>query len=156
VTDGGHYENLGLVELLRHRCRTIYCIDASGDQPDMATTLAQAMELAYEELGVEITFDRPERLGAHDGFAESAVITGEISYPDLGSGFPKKPGRIVVGKAVLTKDMPFDVLAHAARNPLFPHESTGDQWFDHDQFDAYHSLGRHIGKQMLAAKLPEV
>jgi hypothetical protein len=152
VTDGGHYENLGLVELLRHRCGTVYCVDASGDQPDMPTILAQAVELAYEELGVVVTLDRPERLGAHDGrFAETAVVTGTIEYPDLGPGLPAKRGRIVVGKAVLTKDMPFDVLAHAERHPLFPHESTGDQWFDHEQFDAYQSLGRYLGGQMLVA-----
>src|SRR3954452_24192045 len=151
VTDGGHYENLGLVELLRHRCGTIYCIDASGDQPNMPSTLAQAVELAYEELGVTITLDRPERLGARDGrFAEAAVITGTIDYPDLGPGLPAAQGRIVLGKAVLTENMPFDVLAHASRNPLYPHESTGDQWFDHDQFDSYHSLGRYIGGEMLA------
>ena len=28
VTDGGHRENLGLVELLRRRCKTIICIDS--------------------------------------------------------------------------------------------------------------------------------
>jgi hypothetical protein len=152
VTDGGHYENLGLVELLRHRCGTVYCIDASGDQPDVATTLAQAIELAYEELGVVVTMDRPERLGVHEGrYAESCVVTGTIDYPELGPGLPAAKGRIVMGKSVLTADMPFDVLAHAARHPLFPHESTGDQWFDHDQFDSYHSLGRHIGEQMQAA-----
>jgi hypothetical protein len=150
VTDGGHYENLGLVELLRHRCGTVYCIDASGDRPDMPSILAEAVELAYEELGVVVTLDRPERLGARDGrFAQTAVVTGTIDYPDLGPGLPAKQGRIVVGKAVLTESMPFDVLAHADRNPLFPHESTGDQWFDHDQFDAYHALGRYIGAQML-------
>ena len=30
VTDGGHYENLGLVELPRRGCGTIYCFDACG------------------------------------------------------------------------------------------------------------------------------
>ena len=29
-TDGGHYDNLGLVETLRHRYQYIYCFDASG------------------------------------------------------------------------------------------------------------------------------
>ena len=169
VTDGGHYENLGLVELLRHRCKTIYCIDASGDHPDVPTTLGQAIELAYEELGVVVTMDRPERLGAGSGvaaaatptdemradmrdrLAEACVVTGTISYPDLGPGLPAATGRIVIGKTVLTTAAPFDVLAHASRNPLFPHESTADQWFDHGQFDAYHALGRYVGAEMLTA-----
>jgi hypothetical protein len=65
-TDGGHFDNLGLVELLRLRCRTVYVIDASGDDPPLATTLAQAVTLAYEELGVRITFDGPEDLNPLD------------------------------------------------------------------------------------------
>ena len=54
-TDGGHYDNLGLVELLRRRCKVIYCIDASGASQPLADALAGAITLAREELGVEIT-----------------------------------------------------------------------------------------------------
>ena len=55
-TDGGHYDNLGLVELLRRRCKLIYCIDASGAALPLADALAGAITLAREELGVEISF----------------------------------------------------------------------------------------------------
>jgi hypothetical protein len=168
VTDGGHYENLGLVELLRHRCATIYCIDASGDKPEVATTIAQAVELAFEELGVVVNLTHADDLGSGGGvehpaasteliatlkdrLARSAIVVGTITYPDLGAGLPASEGRLVIGKAVLSRDTPFDVLAHATKNPTFPNDSTGDQWFDHSQFDAYHSLGRHVGAQVLAA-----
>jgi hypothetical protein len=75
-TDGGHWENLGLVELLRHRCRTVYCIDASGDAPPFATTLAQAITLAYEELGVRITLRDPSALvpGSADPLSPPEVL----------------------------------------------------------------------------------
>ena len=53
VTDGGHYENLGLMELLRRQCDEIWCIDASGDPWGSAATIASAMRLASAELGVE-------------------------------------------------------------------------------------------------------
>jgi hypothetical protein len=33
ITDGGHYENLGLVELLRRGCAKVYCFDATGGRP---------------------------------------------------------------------------------------------------------------------------
>ena len=96
-TDGGHWENLGLVELLRHRCRTVYCLDASGDSPPFATTLAEAITLAYEELGVRITLRDPtglvpgsapplepsealERLNAR--LSRQAVVRGDIEYPE--------------------------------------------------------------------------
>ena len=55
-TDGGHYDNLGLVEI-RRRCERIYCIDASGAGPPLDDTLAAAIRLAREELGIEITLE---------------------------------------------------------------------------------------------------
>ncbi|MGZ4671916.1 MAG: hypothetical protein ACXV8K_04550 [Ilumatobacteraceae bacterium] len=54
VTDGGHRENLGLVELLRRRCNTIICIDSSGDSPGSYATLRQAADLARVEVGATI------------------------------------------------------------------------------------------------------
>ncbi len=165
VTDGGHYENLGLVELLRHRPSLVVCIDGSGDRPDVATTFAQAIQLAYEELGVVVETGDAAQLGAgpagpprsassqligelEDRLAQSCVLTARISYPDLGAGLPASEGLLFLGKATLTSQMPFDVLAHACRNPAFPNDSTADQWFDFEQFDAYHALGRHVGRQL--------
>ena len=108
VADGGHYENLGPVELLRHRVRTAVVVDASGDVSvtsgamPVPIALGEAIRLAEEELGVTITFS-PERLpldltpgtgkkltdddllaSLNKRLSKSAVITGEIHYPDLG------------------------------------------------------------------------
>jgi len=57
VTDGGHYENLGLVELIRRRCRYIWCVDASGESQDGFSTIAGAVALAFNELGIRIDID---------------------------------------------------------------------------------------------------
>jgi hypothetical protein len=54
-TEGGHYDNLGMIELLRLRCGTIYCFDASSGGAPLADTLAGTLALAREELGVDIT-----------------------------------------------------------------------------------------------------
>ncbi|MFI2606702.1 hypothetical protein [Kitasatospora sp. NPDC018619] len=173
TTDGGHYENLGLVELLRHRVRTAVCIDASGDA-GYAANLAAAITLAREELGIAITLHQPELLipgSAADRPAEGearadgpplrglaaqlsarlsarAVVTGTIRYPDLGEGpGAVRHGRLVVLQAVLTPDMPYELHAYATANRAFPNDRTSDQWFDHQQFDAYQTLGRHLGEQ---------
>lgn len=163
VTDGGHYENLGLVELLRHGCKTIYCIDGTGDSPPFATTLAQAITLAYEELGVEITLDN-----AHDAIpgsgeplqpegvleelnarlSASEVLTGTIHYPkeiEFDDDTTGTTGRLYLAKALLTPQTPYELLSYAASHDEFPNDGTGDQWFDHAQFNAYFALGRHIG-----------
>ncbi|GHF67572.1 hypothetical protein GCM10010218_56320 [Streptomyces mashuensis] len=166
TTDGGHYENLGLVELLRHGVRTAVCIDASGDRPPLAGTLAEAIALAREELGVEVVLDDWERLvpgsarplhpedplaGLNGRLSARVVVTGTILYPrDLvdEAGRPcGRRGRLVVAKAALTHDLPYPLLARAQGEPVFPRDSTSDQWFDHRQFDSYLGLGRFIGEQ---------
>jgi hypothetical protein len=146
-TDGGHYENLGLVELLRHRCRTIYAIDASGDAPPLAATLAEAITLAYEELGVEILVEdidglvpgsatplQPaavlEKLNAR--LSKQAVATGRIKYPqavDFHDGNPPSCwGTLVIAKTALTPDLPYELRSFALKEPSFPRQSTGDQF----------------------------
>lgn len=167
-TDGGHFDNLGLVEMLRLRCRTVYVIDASGDSPPLATTLAQAITLAYEDLGVTITFDDegqnllnlvpgsakplpPEvPMAALNGrFSATCVVRGTIEYPERVQFSPDTPasalGTIIYVKASLTPDMPYELLSYALREKAFPRQATFDQWFDHAQFDAYRALGHHLG-----------
>ena len=164
-TDGGHYENLGLVELLRHRCRLVYCIDASGDAPPLATTLSEAITLAYEELGVRVTLTDPRELvpgwppgldpadsltALNARLSKVGVVVGRIEYPRevQWDGAPAgRAGLLVVAKATLPVDLPYELLSYAASNPVFPRDSTGDQWFDHGQFDAYQALGRHLGRR---------
>ncbi|UQX04603.1 hypothetical protein [Streptomyces sp. RerS4] len=167
-TDGGHFDNLGLVEMLRLRCRTIYVIDASGDSPPLATTLAGAITLAYEDLGVTISFDDegqsllslvpgsakplpPEAPMAslNARFSATCVVRGTIEYPEPVQFSPDAPaatkGTIIFVKACLTPDMPYELLSYALRERAFPRQATFDQWFDHAQFDAYRELGHHLG-----------
>lgn len=178
-TDGGHYDNLGLVELLRRRCKLIYCIDASGASQPLADALAGAITLAREELGVEITFtsqvldlvagDRQQlepassftSLNAH--LSKSQIATGSITYPEAarrpepqGSArrrgkeaacYPQATGQLVFAQADLTPDMPYQLLDFPQSNPGFPNDSTGDQFFNAGQFDAYQTLGYFIGQK---------
>ena len=192
ITDGGHYENLGLVELLRRRCTEIYCIDASGDSPPTAGTLADAIALAQVELGVKITLldnvwdmvpgsvstplkpDGPlSSLNAR--LSEKSVIVGHITYPPESMPAPKPPssttadvstnegesaitppsGILVVAKALLTRDLDYDLLSYAARNAVFPHDSTGDQFFNDEKFCAYSQLGRELGNKARDAMAEE-
>ncbi|MEJ7584353.1 MAG: hypothetical protein WKF43_09780 [Acidimicrobiales bacterium] len=171
VSDGGHYENLGVVELLRRRCSVVFCFDASGGP----ATLVEAMQLAETELGARITLPkdalhsvRAQPAESADGheppaalagrLARGSVIVGTIDYPaveEIGprgtTSLPAATGVFIYGRAVLTKDTPVTVAEHASGNVRFPNDPTGDQWFDADQFDNYLLLGRHVGQQMAAA-----
>jgi hypothetical protein len=166
VTDGGHYENLGLVELLRRRCTEIYCIDASGDAPPLAGALGEAMSLAYEELGVRIVLDDARDLVAGSAeplaptepmsvlngrLAKCGVVRGRVFYP-AESGLARPEGVLYFAKAVLTADLPYELLSYAASYPVFPRDSTGDQWFDTAQFNGYLELGRQLAEQVKHAQ----
>jgi hypothetical protein len=166
VTDGGHYENLGLVELFRRRCTRIYCLDATGDAPPTATTLAEAITLASEELGVRVKLTEPWTsepgtggpLGSEDPFgvlgarlSTTPLIVGTFSYPpesDVGEGVV---GHLVVAKALLWPGLPDELLSYAAHHPEFPHDRTADQWMDDGQYTAYTELGRRLGCRAVAA-----
>ncbi|GAA5127477.1 patatin-like phospholipase family protein [Haloechinothrix salitolerans] len=165
VTDGGHYDNLGLVELFRRRCTKIYCIDASADEPPTATALAEALRLARHELGVQVVLDQIWPSDAEPGsgtplppedplatlnarLVKNPIITGTVLYPPE-SGLDGVTGRIVIAKARLWPELPYSLLSYAAKHPEFPHDSTGDQWFGEGKFSAYTELGRRLGERAL-------
>jgi hypothetical protein len=161
VTDGGHVENLGVVELLRRRCETVFCFDGSGGP----STLVEGIRLAYEELGVEIEFPdgyeqvregsaAPDPAIAKDvaaRLAATSVLVGTVRYPALADDLPEQTGTIVYARSVLTRSTPGQILEHAARNARFPNDPTGDQWFDVEQFNNYVALGREVGEAAIGA-----
>lgn len=168
VTDGGFYDNLGLVELFRRGCTRIYCIDASGDNPPAATTLAEALTLAFQELGVVTDLERGtwttftagggDALSPKDPLAalsarlsQTGIITGTFCYPE---GHPNHgtTGVLIVAKASLWPELPYPVLAYAQNAAVFPRDSTGDQFFDDDQYAAYTALGRALASAAVTAK----
>jgi hypothetical protein len=168
VTDGGFYDNLGLVELFRRGMSRIYCIDASGDTPPAATTLAEALTLAHQELGVQVDLEEGTWTTFTAGGADPLVpadplaalsarlsrrgiITGTFSYPE-GSPFAGQgKGVLVVAKASLWPSLSYPVLAYASTSTAFPRDSTGDQFFDDKQYAAYTGLGRALGSAAVAA-----
>ena len=138
VTDGGHYENLGLVELLRRGCTDVYCFDASGGQT--FAELGDAVALARSELGVEVDIDPLALVPTGDPpTASAAVVHGTITYP---SG---ETGRLVYARNVVAPGTPWDVLAHQRKDPQFPHDPTSDQLYTDQKFEAYRALGERAG-----------
>lgn len=166
VTDGGHYDNSGLVEALRRRCGLIFVIDGGGDPPPLPLGLTDALRLAKYELGVDITLARtgPYSVASiapgsgtqfpHDNALASlngritrgAVVRGTISYP-AAAGLKEAGGILIFVKAVVSQSCPYWLLTYAASSEIFPHDPTSDQWFNEGQFAAYTELGRVIAKE---------
>lgn len=142
VTDGGHYENLGLMELLRKGCREIYCFDASGDTPDTFGTIADAMRIARQELKVDIRFTPSRHMKPNDeGISALGVWAGTVDFPE------GKPGWIVVAKLAVPLTAPFDIIDLARTLPSFPNHPTADQLYTDQKFEAYRALGHHLAEQ---------
>lgn len=166
ISDGGHYENLGLVEALRRRSRLIFCFDGGGDAPPLLSGLQDAIRLAKYELGVTITFDSADYpltdlapgSGAlpddralenlKDRVTKNTVAVATITYP-AASGYSTddRTGVLIFAKAVLSQACPQWLLTYAASNGVFPHDPTSDQWFNEGQFAAYTALGRIMGQE---------
>ena len=139
VSDGGHYENLGLVELLRRGCTRIFCFDASGGTS--FDSLADAIALARSEIGVDIDIDPSELDEGPDHLAERSCVCATFRYRN------GVEGRLVYARSVLTADLPWDVRAFHAADPRFPHHSTADQLFTAPKFEAYRRLGQFAGER---------
>jgi hypothetical protein len=156
ATDGGHYDNLGLVEMLRHAPRTIYCLDASGGSNLGGSALGPAIALARQELGVSITLPECPRGVASLEWAEKelnrvGVLVCNIDYTGCPMSDPPRPDRGVLyfARATVTPDAPWQLQAYRRAHPTFPNDSTSDQWFDQQQFDAYYTLGRYAATAVI-------
>lgn len=157
VTDGGHWENLGVVELIRRGCTEIFCLDSSGSQTDSFGTLADAITLAAQECGaaVDLSFE-PLRAKQHNGRLSRTVdrdcAVGIIRYA---SG---RVGLFWYAKASLTADVDSRLMAYKESNDIFPCDPTTDQLFDTEKFECYRVLGTELGRHVLAMrdKLPQL
>ena len=137
VTDGGHYENLGLVEALRRGATEIIVFDASGDAPHSWSAFGQAVETARADLGVQIDLDPTPMTPPSDGRTPTLVVEGSCTYPDGAEA------RLVLCKLAMPKDVPasWDVAAWARSHKTFPHDSTAQQLYGDREFEAYRRLG---------------
>ncbi|QTF94249.1 hypothetical protein, partial [Halomonas sp. BM-2019] len=174
LSDGGHFENLGLFELLRRRTRLVVAVDGSQDQGSRFASLQLALSRCRELLGVQIVFDHcyetqrgtyPADLGGgpldplipRDAvaypvgarLARHAHLVGRIHYPANGD-HPAQRGTLVLVKSALIPGLPLRLMGYRDRSSSFPNEPTRDQFFTEEQFEAYRELGLAVGRALLA------
>jgi hypothetical protein len=151
VTDGGHYDNLGLVEALRRGASNIVVLDASGDKADTWFTLGGAIALARSDAGVEIDLKPATMIEGGNGLKAGQVVRpwahGTFTRPAGAHGLPKQ-GDIWLCKLGWWSGAPWDVLAYAQGHSTYPCDSTLEQLYEAAEFEAYHELG---GATVLAA-----
>lgn len=143
LSDGGHFENLAFYELVRRQCRYIIVSDCGADPTVAFDDLGNALRRIREDFGVEIEID-VEPLRPKDGISRQHVAVGSINYSHVNRGV------LVYIKPAVTGAEPPDVLQYRTRNGAFPHESTGDQFYDEAQWESYRRLGAHTASRVFS------
>lgn len=139
LSDGGHFDNLGLYEMVRRRCRFIVVSDAGCDPDAALADLGNAVRKSYIDFGVRIRFDSLDvTAGARPPQEGTFAWIGTIWYP----GSPE-PGWLLYLRPTYQGTETPDIRSYAEANPTFPDESTSEQWFGESQFEAYRALGAH-------------
>jgi Patatin-like phospholipase len=156
LSDGGHFENLGLYELVRRRARLIIVCDGGQDPGFAFEDLQCAQRRVAADFGatLDLTTDALERLiprrtdhrypEADLKLAHSGHVVGRIRYADDSSA------TLIYLKTTLIENLPLALLGYRGANPAFPDQSTADQFFDEEQFEAYRELGYRIAAAMMA------
>jgi len=158
LSDGGHFENLGIYEMVRRRCRFIISVDAGADPDYGFEDLGNAQRKIALDLGVPIRFYGLTKLKKRPAEGQADIgpdcpyhAIGVIDYPTADHGGEK--GYILYIKAGYHGVEGPGVCSYAVANPTFPHQTTADQWFSESQFESYRALGFTIANQLLTATL---
>jgi len=151
LSDGGHFENLGLYEMVLRRCSTIIAVDGSADPSFHFDDLGNAIRKIYVDMGIVIEFPDGVAVSKTPSSKSRHSAVGTIRYSAV-DGRGASDGTLIYIKSSLTGNEPEDVRNYAAQNPAFPHQSTADQWFDESQLEAYRRLGYHVVEEILQFK----
>lgn len=138
LSDGGHFENLGIYEMVLRRCKLIVVCDASADPRFTFSDLGNAVHKIRVDMGISIEFKK-ERRPKKGGY----ITMAEIKYSQA-DGEAVKDGILLYIKPTLDESESIDIVNYQSTNVDFPHESTSDQMYSETQFESYRSLGFYM------------
>ena len=151
LSDGGHFENLGLYEMVLRRCHYIVVSDAGEDPECSFADLGEAVRKIRIDFGIPIEFGPMSiyprsQIDTLKGPGHNSAI-GRIRYSVVdGSAAPD--GVLVYIKPACYGDEPRDIYEYFKTSKTFPHEGTADQFFSESQFESYRMLGAHTMEKL--------
>ena len=170
LTDGGHFENLGLYELVRRRLKLIVVVDGGADPDYTFGDLANAIEKVRADFGALIEISSAElntlipRRRESDSqdkdslpCAERGYLVATIRYASRqvgtergGSSEPaEETGTLLYLTTTFFKELKADLHGYRQTHPEFPDQPTADQFLDEKQFEAYRELGYQTAMQAI-------
>ncbi len=165
LSDGGHFENTAVYELVRRKLPFIITSDNGADPGNELVDIANLVRKCRIDFDAEVRFlsrvDLQNRFGNTDlekyfttpdellngkAHALACGMLARIGYND-GS-----KGTLLVVKPRLSLEIPHDIPTDVARykleNRSFPQQTTFDQFFDEAQWESYRTLGQVIGRRL--------
>ncbi len=147
LSDGGHFENLGLYELVRRKCRYIIVADAGADPKWTFSDLARVCERIRADFCAHTYINtQPLHPDPKNHLSKQANVIGTIYYED------GRKSTVLFMKATVFPGLPEDIYGYQRANPAFPDQTTADQFFDEAQFEAYRELGFSTGRAVFEHK----
>jgi hypothetical protein len=145
LSDGGHFENLGLYEMVLRRAHRIVVSDAGCDPSYAFEDLGNAIRKIRIDFGIPITIDKLYMYPRGEEKEGKYCAIGEIDYKAV-DGAGAENGQLLYLKPGVYRDenFPKDVYNYARQSASFPHETTANQFFTESQFESYRALGRHV------------
>ena len=164
LTDGGHFENTAVYELLRRRVGFILALDNGADPDYQFADVANLMRLARVDFGAVFEPLVPsaalaDLFGDPGGFARGSregkhfLLGYRVTLP-AAEGIPESTSTLVFVKPRLTQGASLDLVQYQASHTDFPQEPTADQFFDDEQWESYRKLGMSLGETLLARITP--
>jgi hypothetical protein len=160
LTDGGHFDNMGLYELVRRRCYRIVICDAEADSDYTFAGIGAAIRKCRIDFGAAIDLDLSALSpNTNSKLSPAHIVRGTVRYPET---LPGEDGEVIYIKASLTgkaapigspppieggvelPDVPGDVQSYKLQQEDFPQDSTAEQWFTEAQFESYRRLGQRV------------
>ena len=147
LTDGGHIENMGVYELLRRRCKFTVCVDGEADPNSTFQGQLTLVRHAQIDFGIRIDPRLDDvRRDPKSGLSRTHSQLFRVTYPAEAPDRPEAIGLMLYLKLSLTGNEAELLKRYRSIHPDFPHQSTLDQFYDEEQFEAYRQLGIHVAE----------
>lgn len=172
LSDGGHFENLAIYELVRRQCGLIILCDGGQDNETSYADFVSAIQRLGQDMNAAIRFDMsvtdsdgetwkpsdPAQLIARPDeahypkaadYSEKGYFVATIDYGEHAQeGWPKE-ATIIYLKSSMIRELDMVAKGYKGAHPSFPNQTTADQFFDEEQFEAYREVGYRVAEQML-------
>jgi len=148
LSDGGHIENMAVYELLRRRCKFIISVDGESDPQSTFQGHLTLVRHAQIDFGIRIDPKLNElRPDLKSKYSQTHAMFCRIHYPTGDIGL------ILYIKLSVTGNESELIRRYRLLHTDFPNQTTLDQFFDEEQFEAYRQLGVHVTEGLFSRAL---